>query len=66
MRDVLKLRLREIEQEARSTFGDDFYQKWSDKPSRFFENRSPNEFASDEKRAELVLTHIRYFRGASI
>lgn len=66
MRDVLKIRLKEIEDQARMTFGEGFHNKWTATPSRFFENKSPLEFASDEKRAEKVLEHIRYFQGASI
>ena len=66
MRSALKIRLEKIEEEARKTFGDEHSQRWLRSPSRYFEGKSPLEFAKQAETggADKVLTHIGYFNEA--
>ena len=62
MTAAMRERLEKIQEEARKTFGEEHAEKWLNSPSRYFEKRSPFEFASSEFGAQKVLKHISYFQ----
>lgn len=66
MRAAMKKRLEKIEEEARKTFGEDHGSKWMRSPSRYFQGKTPLEFASDPEQADAVLEHVNHYRGALV
>jgi len=55
-----------IQSEAYRTFGPEYSQKWLRSSSRYFNDKAPLEYASDEEHADIVLEHIAYFGNATI
>lgn len=68
MRPALQNRLAKIEEEARKTFGEEHSKKWLRSPSRYFEGKSPLEFArqNESDGADKVLTHVGHFAEAHL